>query len=192
MWPEYSDEQRRGGHESKGQWSKFDNCPNYRGDTQSGKEKVKAIIKRRDNVITWLLFLIIFVNVSLIFLYLVNFLETKRIRRYGERSVSYASTSKTSRADQFDAQIPDLRFHTDQGQSFELSNLAGDVIVIRYYQSRVLEAPQLIYLDHLYEKFKAYGLRMFFVWVGKDYDYLWPSLLQFSVPLVQEVKDISS
>lgn len=96
-------------------------------------------------------------------------------------------------SDHFDSPCPEIEMCSTQGQIIKLSDLIGDVIVLRFTKLHSQDLPYLLYLEHLYKRFQKYGIHLFFInLLGKSYSPLINVNNSFFVPLVDDDGYISS
>jgi hypothetical protein len=70
----------------------------------------------------------------------------------------------------YNSLCPDIELTTINGENHKLSNLIGNVIVIRFSRFIKKDLPYLHYLEHLHRAFKEDGMYLFFVKIlGRDY-----------------------
>ena len=67
----------------------------------------------------------------------------------------------------YNAPAPEVDLVDFQGRRWNLSSLAGDVIILKFTRFLSTELPSLIYLEHLWGRLRNYGLKIFFIYPTK-------------------------
>jgi hypothetical protein len=107
-----------------------------------------------------------FVNFFLLILIIINFLiiiyffYRTKITLFSSKAYSVKETS-LNKSDLYNKKCPDLILYDIGGKSYVLSDLIGNVLVIRFTNFLYHEVPDLVYLDHLSGKFREDDLKVF-------------------------------
>jgi len=77
-------------------------------------------------------------------------------------------TQKNS--DFYNTLCPEITMTTTDGNVIHLDDMIGNVIIIKFSRFYKKDLSSLVYLDHMFNKFKKYGVYLFFVHSYGEYD----------------------
>ncbi|MFQ6070008.1 MAG: peroxiredoxin family protein [Candidatus Aminicenantales bacterium] len=104
-----------------------------------------------------------------------------------KKNLNYFRPSQIVKPDFFNTPCPDIKMVSIQGQKIRLSDLKGDVVLIRFTTFHYLDHPYLHYLEHLYKKFKNEGMKLFFVYSkGRADSELIDEFIPLSIPIIED------
>lgn len=121
--------------------------------------RIKNLFKST-NWINLFLVVLVTANIILITKAIINSKSNPTRRIFTSSSTQ---PNQIIQSDFFDSPCPDIEMVSTQGQDIKLPNFVGDVIVLRFTRSHPQDFPYLLYLEHLYNKFKDKGLQLFFI-----------------------------
>ncbi len=110
--------------------------------------------------------LFIFINIILV---TYNFLILKQKRNEYQKLIQEHLLSEPRQFNQnisddfYDSPCPDIILNSISGEKIELRNLAGNVILIRFSRFYRQDLSNLVYLQHLADKYKNQGLSLIFI-----------------------------
>jgi hypothetical protein len=83
----------------------------------------------------------------------------------------------------YNSLCPDVELMTADGNKITLRSLLGHVIVMKFTENGPTDASNLVFLTHLYNKFKTWGLQLYFINKSNDRE-MSPMSDAFSVPRI--------
>ena len=85
----------------------------------------------------------------------------------------------------YNTPCPEISFNSIDGKNFKLRDMVGNVIIIKFSRFYKKELSNLVYLEHLAEKFQNEGVFLFLVnSLGKHFNEAIDKICSFSSPIV--------
>jgi hypothetical protein len=133
-------------------------------------------------------FLMLLVALTSINIFLLFYIQKWHKPKTYQTKMSQSLSQDTTRAvdlTYYNSLCPEIELITIDGKKISLRDLIGHVIIIKFARLTHQDAPDLIYLDHLYNKHRAQDLNLFFI-LRKNEKAI-PSLaLDLSAPMVED------
>lgn len=95
--------------------------------------------------------------------------------------------SRVEKSDFYNTACPDIEMFDRKNQGIALSDFIGEVVVIRFTRFHAKDIPYLLYLEHLYNKYKESVIHLFFInMLGRTYSESIDDTRTFSVPVIED------
>jgi hypothetical protein len=131
--------------------------------------------------------------VAILFVVNVVFLIDRFVLPKNERAASARATKPSPAAVGsensfvYDSPCPDFSKPTIKGDKVKLSDLAGDIIILRFSPFYLEDLPSLLYLDFIANRYRPAGLHLFFINVlGKHDTQSIDKIAALSSPIIED------
>lgn len=132
------------------------------------------------------IFIILVISNIILIILNINYLKRKKTQ-------SNYPFSQIVQPEFYNSPCPDVNMVNIHGKKIRLSDLKGDVILIRFTGFQNSELPYLHYLEHLYKSFEYEGMHLFFVYhKRRENSELLNEFIPLSVPIIEDDGSISS
>jgi hypothetical protein len=113
--------------------------------------------------IRWFLLLLTILVITNIILIIKIVARPKQNPYLSQFKPEISQAIESSYSDFYNSPCPDMELFDSTDKRIRLSDLAGEVIVLRFSRLTPQDLPYLIYLEHLNNRFKSNGLHIFFI-----------------------------
>lgn len=138
----------------------------------------------------WMIGILLLINLVL---GIYNFTSMRKERSKTSESEPLVPLSSKNDESFYNAPSPDFDKKTVNGKEICLSNLKGNLIILRFSRFYLEELPYLLYLEHLAKRFKKDGVSLIFInSLGKHYKDSIEKFVHLDSPVIEDDGSISS
>lgn len=141
----------------------------------------------------FLILIIIVLNLLILFV-----LKSRKVYKTNKdsqiSSVDITRTSTTSNVlDIYNTPCPEITVTSIEGKIYNLSDMVGNVIILKFSKFYKRNLPDLVYLDHVVNKYKEEGISLFFInSLGKHYLDKINTICKLEHPIIEDEGKISA
>lgn len=150
----------------------------------------------KKNGVFLLLGVFLLINIILVTYNFVLFRQRKNEnRKFIQERKSFESRQikQNIRSDFYNLPCPEITIYSTAGENISLRNLAGNVIIIRFSQFYRQDLPNLVYLQHLADKYRNQGVSLIFInSLGKHDKDTINKIVNLSSPIVENDGSITA
>lgn len=143
-----------------------------------------------------LLGVFLLINIILVTYNFVLFRQRKNEnRKFIQERKSFESRQikQNIRSDFYNLPCPEITIYSTAGENINLRNLAGNVIIIRFSQFYRQDLPNLVYLQHIADKYRNQGVSLIFInSLGKHDKDAINKIVNLSSPIVENDGSITA
>ncbi|MFQ6082477.1 MAG: peroxiredoxin family protein [Candidatus Aminicenantia bacterium] len=155
---------------------------------------MKKFLKR--NLVFLLIGLFVLINIILI---TYNFVILKQRKSGYQKFIKQRQLSGISQLNQniqsdfYNFPCPDITKYTIKGEEIQFSDLAGNVIILRFSRFYRQDLPNLVYLQHLANKYRDQGVSLIFInSLGKHDNEAINKIVNLTAPILEDEGSISA
>jgi|GEM_PF-2004317 len=144
----------------------------------------------------WLnIFIGIFIIVNAIFV-IYNFVILKGQKASNPESLEekliQSQIDRIKRSEFYNAPCPEIILTSIESKKYDLKDLIGNVIIIKFSKFYKRDLPNLIYLEHVSNKYSEEGVSLLFInSLGKHYSAKINKICRFNSPIIEDNGEIS-
>jgi len=131
-------------------------------------------------------------------LFVLSILKSKKVYKTNEdpqmSSSDIIRTSTTSNVlDIYNTHCPEITVTSIEGKKYDLSDMVGNVIILKFSKFYKRNLPDLVYLEHVVNKYKEEGISLFFInSLGKHYLDKINAICKLEHPIIEDEGEISA
>lgn len=158
-------------------------------------EKGKGTFQMEPKKLNFLFLILIIIMINLLILSILKSRKVSNTNRDPQTSsVDIARTNTTSNVlDIYNTPCPEITVTSIEGKIYDLSDMVGNVIILKFSKFYKRNLPDLVYLEHVVNKYKKEGISLFFVnSLGKHYLDKINAICKLEHPIIEDKGEISA
>jgi len=158
-------------------------------------EKGKGIFQMESKKWNFVFLFLILIVINLLILSILKSRKAYKTNRDPQTSsVDVARTNAASNVmDIYNTPCPDITVTSIEGETYDFSNMVGNVIILKFSKFYKRNLPDLVYLEHVVNKYKEEGISLFFInSLGKHYLDKINAICKLEHPIIEDEGEISA